>query len=151
MSQTPQQLTYPVPLQIEWQNETFPDSTSGALIVRDPNPLLAKLGFQGTWQSHDGSLPTFAQFCEWMPGLMVQEINNQLKALEPLITSLTERLVAREKAQDEGQLWLFNQVNFLNEQLALLASWPKATKWTGNSPKPKTSHHRTSDRRSSAV
>ena len=97
MSQTPQQqLTYPVPLQIEWKTEPFPDSTSGALVVRDPNTLLAKLGLQGTWQSHDGSLPTFAQFCEWMQGLMVQEINNQLRALEPLITSLTERLAARE-------------------------------------------------------
>ena len=62
MTTTPQQLTYPVPLQIEWKTEPFPDNSNGALIVRDPNTLLAKLGFQGTWQSPNGSLPTFAQF-----------------------------------------------------------------------------------------
>ena len=48
MTTTPQQLTYPVPLQIEWKTEPFPDSSSGALIVRDPNTLLAKLGFQAS-------------------------------------------------------------------------------------------------------
>jgi hypothetical protein len=123
MSQTPQQqrLTYPVPLQIEWKNEPFPDETSGALIVRDPNTLLAKLGLQGTWNSPDGSLPTYEQFCRWMQELMVREVNQQLRTLEPLLFSLTEKLAASEKAHEEGLRWLHREVNALREQLVALS------------------------------
>ena len=131
MSQTPQQqqLTYPVPLQIEWKNKPLPDNTSGALIVRDPNTLLAKLGFLGTWQSPDGSLPTYEQFCRWMQELMVHEVNQQLKALEPLLTSLRERLAASEKAHEEGLRWLHRYVNALRGQLVALASRPDKMDW----------------------
>ena len=65
----------------------------------------------------------------------MHEVNQQLKALEPLLTSLRERLAASEKVHAEWLRWLHREVNTHRKQLVALASRPEEMDWESTETK----------------
>ena len=86
--------TPPKQLRIQWDNFPF-GSDSGVVTIRNPAQVLAKLNLNIAWPPPPaGYQPSAQEFFREIQAFLRNEVNAQLRQVEPVVNALVERAAA---------------------------------------------------------
>lgn len=114
--------TDPKTFRLHWEARPYRDDQSRATVVEDPMTLLSKLAPEFKRRLMDIGQPvTYEEFHRKAQKHLEEEVNEQLRQVEPLIQTLREEAAAREKALDAAQVHMVKQMSTLRVELHRLA------------------------------
>ena len=91
---------------IEWPERPFSDPTTGAVAIRYPVAVLAKLNDDLKWYGTQGQQPSAAEFFRDIQRYLRNKVNVQLRQLEPVMNSLLEKQAAQERVLKEAMNYM---------------------------------------------
>ena len=83
-----------------------------------------------------GSEPTASEFFIWVQRYLKNQVNDHLRQLEPMVNTLLERQVARERLMEEAAAYMRTNIGVLEAQVGSLVSHeePFSMDWEPTAP-----------------
>src|SRR6266699_4863919 len=111
----------PQQLRIQWDDFPYAND-SGVVTIRNPAKVLAKLNPNIAWPPPPaGYQPTGEEFFREIQVFLVNEVNRQLRQVEPEVNALVERAAAQERLLEEAMNYMRNQISLVRLEVVELA------------------------------
>src|SRR6266699_3889265 len=112
----------PQQLEIHWDNFPYVND-SGVVTIRNPAQVLAKLNLNIAWPPPPaGYQPSAQEFFREIQAFLANEVNKQLRQVEPVVNALVERAAAQERLLEEAMNYMRNQISLVRLEVVELAS-----------------------------